>query len=61
MSRSEFDQLELFAAFVVNTGYVEYIRRKDWAGFARRYNGPSYAKRGYHRRMAAEYAKYKKQ
>ncbi len=61
MSRSEFDQLELFAAFVVNTGYVEYIRRKDWAGFARRYNGPSYAKRGYHRRMAAEYAKYKNQ
>lgn len=61
MSRSEFDQLELFAAFVVNTGYVDYIRRKDWAGFSRRYNGPSYAKRGYHTKMAAAYAKYKRQ
>lgn len=60
MSRSEFDQLELFAAFVLNTGYVNYIRRKDWAGFARCYNGPSYAKRGYHTKMAAAYAKFKK-
>lgn len=60
MSRSEFDQLELFAAFILNTGYVEYIRKKDWAGFSRRYNGASYAKRGYHTRMAKAYAKYKK-
>ena len=60
MSNSEFDQLELFAAFITNTGYVEYIRKLDWAGFARRYNGPSYARRGYHTRMAAEYAKFKK-
>lgn len=61
MSRSEFDQLELFAAFVVNTGYVTYIQKKDWAGFSRKYNGPSYAKRGYHTKMAAAYAKYKSQ
>lgn len=61
MSRSEFDQLELFAAFVVNTGYVDYIRRRDWAGFSRRYNGPSYARRGYHTKMANAYAKYKKE
>lgn len=60
MSRSEFDQLELFAAYVVNTNYVEYIRKKDWAGFARRYNGPSYASRGYHTKMAKAYAKFKK-
>lgn len=60
MSRSEFDQLELFAAFVLNTGYVDYIRKKDWAGFSRRYNGPNYAKRGYHKKMAAAYAKFKK-
>lgn len=59
MSRSEFDQLELFAAFVLNTGYVDYIRKKDWAGFSRRYNGPSYARRGYHTKMASAYQKYK--
>ena len=59
MSRSEFDQLELFAAFVVNTGMVDFIRRKDWAGFSRRFNGPSYARRGYHTRMARAYASFK--
>lgn len=60
MSRSEFDQLELFAAMILNTGYVDYIRKKDWAGFSRRYNGPSYASRGYHTKMARAYAKFSK-
>lgn len=60
MSRSEFDQLELFAAMILNTGYVDYIRKKDWAGFSRRYNGPSYASRGYHTKMARAYAKFNK-
>lgn len=59
MSSSEFEQLELFAAFIVNTGQVKYLRAKDWAGFARRYNGPGYAKRGYHTKMANAYAKFK--
>ncbi len=60
MSYSELEQLELFAALVTNTGQVKYLRAKDWAGFARRYNGPSYARRGYHTRMAAAYRKYLK-
>ena len=38
---------------------LDALRKKDWAAFARKYNGPSYAKRGYHTRMAKEYAKYK--
>ncbi|MBD5290119.1 MAG: N-acetylmuramidase family protein [Bacteroides sp.] len=61
MSDSEFEQLELFAVFINKSGMVADLRNKNWAGFARKYNGPSYAKRGYHTKMANAYAKYKKQ
>lgn len=60
MSRSELDQLELFAEFVENCGMTRYLKNKDWAGFALRYNGPNYRKRGYHTRLAKSYAKHKK-
>jgi len=40
---------------------VEDLRKKNWRGFARKYNGASYARRGYHTKMANAYAKYKKQ
>ena len=56
---SEFSQLEMFAVFIRNSGMLEALRKKDWASFARKYNGPSYAKRGYHTRMAKEYAAFK--
>ncbi len=56
---SEFSQLEMFAVFIRNSGMLEALKKKDWAAFARQYNGPSYAKRGYHTRMAKEYAKFK--
>ena len=59
MSYSELEQLELFAAFIRNTGYVNDLRLKNWAAFARKYNGPSYARRGYHTKMAAAYSKFK--
>lgn len=61
MSTSEFEQLELFAAFIKNSGYVKDLRVKNWAGFARKYNGPSYARRGYHTKMASAYSKFKAQ
>ena len=60
MAYSELEQLELFAAFVVNTGMLADLKSKNWRGFARKYNGASYARRGYHTRMAAAYSKYKK-
>lgn len=59
MSRSERDQLELFAEFIVNSGLIKSLRSKDWATFARGYNGPGYARRAYHTRMAQAYARYK--
>ena len=44
-----------------NTGLLKHLRAKNWAAFARLYNGPAYASRGYHTRMAAAYKKYKSQ
>lgn len=61
MSYSELEQLELFATFLINTGYVKDLRSKSWATFARKYNGPSYARRGYHTKMANAYSKFKAQ
>lgn len=61
MSYSELEQLELFAAFITNTGMVKDLRAKNWSAFARKYNGASYARRGYHTKMANAYAKFKKQ
>lgn len=59
MSRSERDQLELFAKFITSTGLVKHLRSKNWSAFARGYNGPSYARRGYHTKMANAYARHK--
>ncbi|MCH5236103.1 MAG: N-acetylmuramidase family protein [Muribaculaceae bacterium] len=60
MAYSELEQLQLFAVFITNAGMVESLRKKDWATFARKYNGPSYAKRGYHTKMAKAYKTYSK-
>ena len=59
MKRSEYDQLSLFANYIRNTGLLAHLKNKNWAAFARAYNGPSYASRGYHTRLAAAYRKYK--
>ncbi len=60
MSRSERDQLDMFAEFITNAGLLKHLQKKNWAAFARGYNGPSYARRGYHTRMASAYARHSK-
>ena len=60
MAESEFRQLELFATFIKKGGMLQDLKKKNWAGFARKFNGPSYAKRGYHTKMAEAYKKLKK-
>lgn len=59
MRRSEREQLEMFASFIKSTGLVKHLQSHNWAAFARGYNGPSYASRGYHTRMAAAYNRHK--
>lgn len=58
MSRSERDQLELFARFIQNNGMIEDLRNKRWLAFALKYNGPKARSRGYHTRLAAAYKRH---
>lgn len=60
MSISEREQLELFAQFLKSTGLDKHLKTKNWRAFARGYNGASYARRGYHTRLAAAYARHLK-
>lgn len=59
MYRSEADHLDSFVRFVEANGLAGALRTKDWRTFARKYNGPTYAKHNYHGRMAAAYKKFK--
>lgn len=40
-------QLTMAAAFIKSAGHTVSLARKDWASFARRYNGPAYAENDY--------------
>lgn len=53
-------QLEAMIRFIVSAGIDDELRRHDWRGFARIYNGPSYEKHGYHTRLAAAFDKWSK-
>jgi hypothetical protein len=58
LSHSLQGQLELFVNLLKSwKGCLKALARKDWAGFARIYNGAGYAKNGYHLKLAREYAK----
>lgn len=59
ITRSEKDQLEAFEGFVRANGLADELQRKDWAGFASRYNGPGYAANRYDVKMAEAYARLK--
>ncbi len=61
MSRSERDQLELFARFIKNSGMVNDIKKHKWLRFALKYNGPKARSRGYHKRLAAAYKRHNSQ
>lgn len=59
LANSERDQLEAFEGFVRANGLIDELQRKDWAGFASRYNGPGYAANQYDTKMAQAYARLK--
>lgn len=56
MSQSEANQVEAMLRFARVHNLIETLQRHDWAGFARRYNGPTYARYGYDTRLAKAYA-----
>jgi hypothetical protein len=59
LARSERDQLEAFEGFVRANGLADELQRKDWTGFASRYNGPGYAANQYDQKMAQAYQRLK--
>jgi hypothetical protein len=51
-------QVELMVRYIERSGLMAALREGDWAGFARGYNGPGYAKHGYHLKLAAAQARH---
>ena len=57
MYAGEGEQLQAFCRYVLTAGLAFALRRHDWAGFARGYNGAAYADNDYDGKMARAYAK----
>lgn len=45
-------QLAAMAAFIVHNGLAHAVANKDWATYARGYNGPNYAENAYDTKLA---------
>ena len=58
MQESEDAQLEAVGNFIQAENLAALLRARDWAGFARKYNGPAYAKNKYDVRLAGAYQQY---
>jgi N-acetylmuramidase len=52
--------LDAFVGFIKTNKLDGALRAKNWASFARGYNGPGYAANKYDTKMAAAYARWKK-
>lgn len=51
-------QLQAMVDYIVAAGLDDELRRHDWAGFAKGYNGPGYATHGYHTKLGASFLKW---
>ena len=59
MCESEFKQLLLTANFIkMNSQMLQALQARDWAVFAKCYNGPAYAQNRYDVKLEAAYQKY---
>lgn len=58
MCESELKQLVLSARFIKQAGMLPALHAKDWAEFAKRYNGPAYAQNNYDKKLAEAYQKF---
>jgi hypothetical protein len=52
MTRGEDEQIMAMAQFLKSTGLHKALERRDWAAFASKYNGPTYAKNRYDEKLA---------
>lgn len=51
-------QLRLMTLYIQKAGLIDALRPRDWAGFARGYNGPAYRANRYDTKLAAAYASF---
>lgn len=58
MCESEDKQLDAFIGFVKANGLDDELRRHDWVGFARGYNGPGFKKNNYDEKLAAAFLRH---
>jgi N-acetylmuramidase-like protein/putative peptidoglycan binding protein len=58
MVRSEDDQLACMAGFLKANGLAARLVKKDWAGFARLYNGASYWQNHYDVKLAEQFQRF---
>ena len=57
--RSEADQMRLSLRFMQKTGLAKWLKTKDWANFALRYNGRGYRANRYDTRLAEAYERFR--
>lgn len=51
-------QVELMERFIEKHGLADELKRHDWAGFARQYNGAGYRKNSYDSKLKQAYTRY---
>lgn len=54
----EGEHLKAFGWFITTAGLLKHLKNKDWASFAKGYNGPSYKQNNYDVKLEAAYTKY---
>jgi hypothetical protein len=55
------NHLETFGRYITTFGCISALRAKNWAGFAKCYNGAGYAANKYDTKMASAYQKFSNQ
>lgn len=60
MTKAELEHLRAFVSFVKNdNAMLKDLSDKNWAAFARRYNGPNYTKNNYDSKLNEAYNRFK--
>lgn len=58
LSQSESNQLDVFGKFAEKNNLLSFIRKHDWAGFAKRYNGSAYQTNQYDKKLEKAFNRY---
>lgn len=54
----EAQQVRMMVEFIRSAKLLDAVKRRDWAAFAKGYNGPAYAKNQYDAKLAQAYARF---